>query len=203
MTYVGIVLPFRIIFYENTKQAWFCFKEELLTKDNDEGKGYVTMMSHSVAEVKSDEKMMSESNLDLDRIAQHVQNSFKLKNFYVGMDFDAGRGLAIMKEIIELTDSLGGLGSDKKATCRGRRFEDNSMVSTKMIGRFCPIHYRPLYVTAHVHDVELKHALIDPGSSLNIMQLSTLEMVGISRSRIIKQSIKVASFGDNTFFTLG
>lgn len=161
------------------------------------------MTSHCEVKVESDEKMMSESNLDLDRMAQHVQNLFKLKNFYDEMDFDAGRGFAIMKEIIELTDPLGGLGSDKKATCGGRRFEDNSMVSTKMIGRPCLIPYRPLYVIAHVHDVELKHALTDRGSSLNIMQLSTLEMVGIPISRIIKQSIKVAGFGDNTFFTLG
>lgn len=43
----------------------------------------------------------------------------------------------------------------------------------------------PLYVTACVHNVELKLALIDTGSSLNIMLLFTLNKVGIFRSKIV------------------
>lgn len=40
-------------------------------------------------------------------------------------------------------------------------------------------HNKPLYVTAHICDVELRRAMTDLGSSLNIMLLFTLEMVSI------------------------
>lgn len=44
---------------------------------------------------------------------------------------------------------------------------------------------RPLYVTAYIRDMELRCAVIDLSSLLNIMPLSTLEAIGIPRDRII------------------
>lgn len=58
-------------------------------------------------------------------------------------------------------------------------------------------------MTAYVLDVELKCALIDLGSSLNIMSLYTLEAMEVPRDRIMEQPIKVSDFRDNASFTLG
>lgn len=47
--------------------------------------------------------MQPEGELDLDKIAQHVQNLFKFMNFYDQMDFNAEQCLASSKAIVELT----------------------------------------------------------------------------------------------------
>lgn len=54
------------------------------------------------------ERVRLEGELDLDRIAQQVQNLFKFRNFYDHMNFNAQQRLAITKAIIELIDSFGG-----------------------------------------------------------------------------------------------
>lgn len=48
-----------------------------------------------------------------------------------------------------------------------------------------------LYVIVYVHDVELRQALVDPGSSLIIIPLSPFEVVGIPRDRIVEWPIKL------------
>lgn len=50
---------------------------------------------------------------------------------------------------------------------------------------------------------ELKHALIDSGSSLNIMSLSTLEALKIPRRRTLNHPVKVSGFGGKASFTIG
>lgn len=45
---------------------------------------------------------------------------------------------------------------------------------------------------ACIRDIELRCAMVDPGSSLNIMPLYTIEVVGIPRDRIFKQPVKVS-----------
>lgn len=61
-----------------------------------------------------------------------------------------------------------------------------------------PNHYsRPLNVTASICDVDLRNALTDPGSSLNIMSLSALEVMAIPRNRVIEQPIDVLAFKAN------
>lgn len=48
-------------------------------------------------------------------------------------------------------------------------------------------HNQPLYITADVNRVELKRAMLDLRSSINIISLSMLNAVGISREKIVKQ----------------
>lgn len=50
---------------------------------------------------------------------------------------------------------------------------------------------QPLYVTTYVHNIELRHALIDPAPSLNIMPLSTL--VGFPREGLLRSQSKCQS----------
>lgn len=59
-----------------------------------------------------------------------------------------------------------------------------------------------LYMTAYVRNVELKRAVIDPGSSPNIMRLSTLTEVGIPWDHIIEQLIEVSGSGGSASFTI-
>lgn len=64
-----------------------------------------------------------------------------------------------------------------------KRFKDNIMVFYENDRQVLPsYHNRPLYLTASIHDVDLKHALIDPGFSLNIMPLSAARGIRDSSS---------------------
>lgn len=51
-------------------------------------------------------------------------------------------------------------------------------------------HNMPFYLTAYVHDMVLRCALIDPGSSLNIMSFSMLEVGEIPPGRIFSSQLK-------------
>lgn len=47
-------------------------------------------------------------------------------------------------------------------------------------------------MTTNILDVKLKRTLINLGSSVNIMPLSTLEIVGIPRDIIVEQPIELS-----------
>lgn len=64
------------------------------------------MASDDKMKIEKDEQQMPKGELDFDRMAQHVQNFFKFKNFYDQMDFNAHLCLVITEAIIQLTDSV-------------------------------------------------------------------------------------------------
>lgn len=65
-------------------------------------------------------------------------------------------------------------------------------------------HHNPLlYVTAKVRDVKLKRAMLDHGSSLNIISLPILDAMGVPRENITRQPIEVSGFGGNCTYTIG
>lgn len=65
--------------------------------------------------------MQPEGKLDLDKMAQRVQNLFKFERFYDQM---VKQRLAITKCIIELADPLESYGLFKRRVKRNSMFED-------------------------------------------------------------------------------
>ena len=47
-----------------------------------------------------------------------------------------------------------------------------------------PNHHRPLYLMTTINGVQVIRALVDTGTSLNLIALSTLEAVGLIGKRI-------------------
>ncbi|KAL6142352.1 hypothetical protein ACLB2K_060634 [Fragaria x ananassa] len=64
-----------------------------------------------------------------------------------------------------------------------------------------PDHKRPFYLEAQINDVFVRRALVDTGSSLNIIPLYVLKVAGIPQSRIVKSELKISGFteADETF----
>lgn len=62
---------------------------------------------------------------------------------------------------------------------------------------------RSFYVTASVNGVELQSAMLDWGSSINIISLAVLDAVGIPREWITRQPVKVSSFRGHITFSVG
>ena len=66
-----------------------------------------------------------------------------------------------------------------------------------------PDHKRPLYLTASINKVQVQRALVDTGSSLNLIPMSTLQAANISRRKIHDTPMKVTGFGGATEYTMG
>lgn len=64
-------------------------------------------------------------------------------------------------------------------------------------------HIRPMYIIAKVRDIGLKRAMLDEGSSPNIISLSALDAIGAPRESIMRLPTKVSSFGEDCTHTLG
>ena len=54
-----------------------------------------------------------------------------------------------------------------------------------------PDHCRPLYLMATINGVQIRKALVDTGASLNLIALSTLEVVGLVEKRILAAPIEI------------
>ncbi|EXB68729.1 hypothetical protein L484_024749 [Morus notabilis] len=59
-----------------------------------------------------------------------------------------------------------------------------------------PDHRCSLYLEAMINDVHVHKALVDTGSSINIISLSILVVAGVPPSQITKKETSIASFGN-------
>ena len=66
-----------------------------------------------------------------------------------------------------------------------------------------PDHRRPLYLMATINGVQIRRALVDTGASLNLIVLSTLEVVGLTGRRILGAPVEITRFGGSAESTEG
>jgi hypothetical protein len=66
-----------------------------------------------------------------------------------------------------------------------------------------PDHRRPLYLSAVIKDVQVRRALVDTGSCLNLIPLSTLQAVNLPHQKIQGSPMEVTGFGGVTEYTMG
>jgi hypothetical protein len=66
-----------------------------------------------------------------------------------------------------------------------------------------PDHRRPLYLSAVVKDVQVRRALVNTGSCLNLIPLSTLQAANVSQQKIQGSPMEVTGFGGVTEYTMG
>uniref|UniRef100_A0A2N9GZP3 Peptidase A2 domain-containing protein n=1 Tax=Fagus sylvatica TaxID=28930 RepID=A0A2N9GZP3_FAGSY len=64
-------------------------------------------------------------------------------------------------------------------------------------------HKRPLYLTASINEVQVRQALVDTGSSLNLIPMNTLQAANISRRKIQGTPMEVTGFGGAIEYTIG
>ena len=58
-----------------------------------------------------------------------------------------------------------------------------------------PDYQRPLYLSAIINKVQVKHALIDTGSCINLIPLSTIQAAEISQKKIQGAPMEIKGFG--------
>ncbi|CAL2265925.1 unnamed protein product [Prunus armeniaca] len=80
---------------------------------------------------------------------------------------------------------------------------DNAIVFTdKDIEVPYPDHRRPLYLEGQINDVFIRGALVDTGSSANILPLSVLTAAGIPLSKIVQSQTSISGFGNKSEVTV-
>ncbi|BFG18248.1 hypothetical protein CerSpe_045220 [Prunus speciosa] len=66
-----------------------------------------------------------------------------------------------------------------------------------------PDHRRPLYLEGQINDVFIRRALVDTGSSVNIMPLAVLTTAKIPLSKVVKSQTSITGFGNKSEVTIG
>ena len=66
-----------------------------------------------------------------------------------------------------------------------------------------PDYRRPLYLMATINGVEVRRALVDTEASLNLIALSTLEVVGLTNRRILGAPMEITEFEGSAESTEG
>ncbi|CAL2270463.1 unnamed protein product [Prunus armeniaca] len=61
-----------------------------------------------------------------------------------------------------------------------------------------PDHRRPLYLEGQINDMFIRRALVDTGSSVNILPLSVLTAAGIPLTKIVQSQTNISSFGNKS-----
>ena len=70
-------------------------------------------------------------------------------------------------------------------------FTDDDMLAPN------PYHNRSLYVEAEMNGVAVKRVMVDPGSAVNLIPMSTVEALGIPKENIGGAPIEVYDFSSN------
>ena len=66
-----------------------------------------------------------------------------------------------------------------------------------------PDHRRTLYLMTTVNGIQIRRALVDTGTLLNLIVLSTLEAVGLASRRILGAPMEITGFGGSAELTEG
>ncbi|NAV33015.1 retroviral-like aspartic protease, partial [Klebsiella pneumoniae] len=64
-------------------------------------------------------------------------------------------------------------------------------------------HNRPLYITVNVGDMRLSRVLVDPGASVNIMNIKTLAHLKVDLSRLSSDKMTLRGFNEKRKKALG
>ncbi|KAL6191678.1 hypothetical protein ACLB2K_038068 [Fragaria x ananassa] len=134
--------------------------------------------------------------------AKVLQQNPKFKSLFDQLEYGPEARYAAAKGLMDVTETFGpqcfAAGIE---TQRGRSLleGDNAIVFTdKDIEVDYLDHRRPLYLEAQVNNVLMRRALVDTGSSLNIISLQVLIAAGISLAKIVKTSMSISEFANGS-----
>lgn len=106
------------------------------------------------------------------KMAQHVQNVFKFWNFMTRWLIWNSVWESPKPWLSWLTHQE---AQPKRRPHEGNKFEDNAMIYENDMHNVLSGYNRLLYMTASIQYIQLRHALGDRGSSLNIIPLYVLK----------------------------
>jgi hypothetical protein len=171
----------------------------------DQGKAVVSVVIQgSTSDMEVDESAVADTTLTPAAV-RTLQKSPKFKSLFnqLGLGPEA-RNAA--------TEAIIAIAADSGATCfTAEAHASRAFLETTNAVTFTdedmevqyPDHRRPLYVSAVIKDVQVRRALVDTGSCLNLIPLSTLKAANIPQHKIQGAPIEVTGFGGAAEYTMG
>uniref|UniRef100_A0A2N9JB12 RNA-directed DNA polymerase n=1 Tax=Fagus sylvatica TaxID=28930 RepID=A0A2N9JB12_FAGSY len=171
----------------------------------DQGKAVVSVVIQgSTSDMEVEESAVTDTTLTPAAV-RTLQKSPKFKSLFnqLGLGPEA-RNAA--------TEAIIAIAADSGATCfTAEAHASRAFLETTNAVTFTdedmevqyPDHRRPLYVSAVIKDVQVRRALVDTGSCLNLIPLSTLKAANIPQHKIQGAPIEVTGFGGAAEYTMG
>uniref|UniRef100_A0A2N9IR83 Integrase catalytic domain-containing protein n=1 Tax=Fagus sylvatica TaxID=28930 RepID=A0A2N9IR83_FAGSY len=145
----------------------------------------VNLVIHgNVSDMEAEESAAASSSL-IPAAVRTLQKSPKFKSLFNQLGFGPEARNAATEALITI------------ATTNAINFTDEDMEVQY------PDHRRPLYLSAVVKDVQVRRALVDTGSCLNLIPLSTLQAANVSWQKIQGSPMEVTRFGGVIEYTMG
>jgi hypothetical protein len=173
--------------------------------NKDKNKAVMSVVIHGNVSDMEVEESAAASSSQVPAVVRTLQKSLKFKSLFNQLGFGPEARNAATEALITIAAESG-------ATCfmaeahASRAFLETTNAITftdeDMEVQYLD-HRRPLYLSAVVKDVQVRRALVDTGSCLNLISLSTLQATNVSQQKIQGSPMEVTGFGGVTEYTMG
>uniref|UniRef100_A0A2N9FRS5 Uncharacterized protein n=1 Tax=Fagus sylvatica TaxID=28930 RepID=A0A2N9FRS5_FAGSY len=169
------------------------------------GKAVVSVVIHgNVSDMEAEESAAASSSL-VPAAVRTLQKSPKFKSLFNQLGFGPEARNAATEALITIAAESGATCFTAEAHASRAFLETTNAITftdEDMEVQY-PDHRRPLYLSAVIKDVQVRRALVDTGSCLNLIPLSTLQAVNLPHQKIQGSPMEVTGFGGVTEYTMG
>uniref|UniRef100_A0A2N9GRN7 RNA-directed DNA polymerase n=1 Tax=Fagus sylvatica TaxID=28930 RepID=A0A2N9GRN7_FAGSY len=173
--------------------------------NKDKGKAVVSVVIHgNVSDIEAEESAAASSSL-MPAAVRTLQKSPKFKSLFNQLGFGPEARNAATEALITIAAESGATCFTAEAHASRAFLETTNAITftdEDMEVQY-PDHRRPLYLSAVVKDVQVRRALVDTGSCLNLIPLSTLQAASVPQQKIQGSPMEVTGFGGMTEHTMG
>uniref|UniRef100_A0A2N9EXF3 Uncharacterized protein n=1 Tax=Fagus sylvatica TaxID=28930 RepID=A0A2N9EXF3_FAGSY len=171
----------------------------------DKNKAVVSVVTHgNVSDMEVEESAVASSSL-VPVAVRTLQKSPKFKSLFNQLGFGPEARNASTEALITIVAESGAICFTAEAHASHAFLETTNAITftdEDMEVQY-PDHRRPLYLSVVVKDVQVRRALVDTGSCLNLIPLSTLQAANVSQQKIQGSPMEVTGFGGVTEYTMG
>uniref|UniRef100_A0A2N9J1X6 RNA-directed DNA polymerase n=1 Tax=Fagus sylvatica TaxID=28930 RepID=A0A2N9J1X6_FAGSY len=158
----------------------------------------------NVSDMEAEESVAASSSL-IPAAVRTLQKSPKFKSLFNQLGFGPEARNAATEALITIAAESGATCFTAEAHASRAFLETTNAITftdEDMEVQY-PDHRRPLYLSAVVKDVQVRRALVDTGSCLNLIPLSTLQAASVPQQKIQGSPMEVTGFGGMTKHTMG
>uniref|UniRef100_A0A2N9FDW4 RNA-directed DNA polymerase n=1 Tax=Fagus sylvatica TaxID=28930 RepID=A0A2N9FDW4_FAGSY len=178
--------------------------EALITIAAESGATCFTAENDNVSDVEAEESAAASSSL-VPAAVRTLQRSPKFKSLFNQLGFGPEARNAATEALITIAAESGATCFTAEAHASRAFLETTNAITftdEDMEVQY-PDHRRPLYLSAVIKNVQVRRALVDTGSCLNLIPLSTLQAVDLPHQKIQGSPMEVTGFGGMTEHTMG
>ena len=171
----------------------------------DKNKAVMSVVIHgNVSDLEVEESVAASSSLVLAAV-RTLQKSPKFKSLFNQLEFGPEARDAATEALIIIAAKSGATCFTAEAHASRAFLETTNAITftdEDMEVQY-PDHRRPFYLSVVVKDVQVRRALVDTGSCLNFIPLSTLQAAHVPQQKIQGSPMEITGFGGVIEYTMG